>query len=368
MEEYKLFIGSPSDVQEEREIIEDIVNKMNDFYEPFDVPKLKLISLKTNVRSKIGHLESQKVIDKQIDGKYNVFIGILWKKFGTKTGNYDSGTEQEFYNAYSKYEENPKSMEIMFYFCERTPEFSEIDGNQLALVQKFRKKLEDNNGLYKTYSSIEEFKETIKNDLKLLVTEKNIDFEESLENEEFEDKNDGLIDLMEEYEENFSDATLEMEYLTTDINKAEHELTTLNNQNKDTSNRDIMKKYFNSVSIPISELAENVNSRGDIIVTHLNEGITTLNSIIDIHGDFILNKNEIEKTEKSMNYCYDSIEELNTSIIELLNILRPVQPITTKFSKSKKELDKSVNTFLNRLIAIQKVIAECKTHLIQFKE
>lgn len=368
MKEYNIFIGSPNDVQEEREIIEDIINEMNDLYEPLDIPKLKLINLKTDVRSKIGHLESQKVIDKQIEGKYNVFIGILWKKFGTKTENYDSGTEQEFYNAYSKYEENPKSMEIMFYFCERAPNFSEIDGNQLALVQKFRKMLEDNKGLYKTYSSIEEFKETIKNDLKLLVTEKNIDFEESLENEKFEEKNDGLIDLMEEYEENFSDAILEMQYLTTDINKSEHELTTLNNQNKDISNRDIMKKYFNNVSIPISELAENVNARGDIIVTHLNKGIDTLNSIITIHGDFILNNNEIEKTEKSMHHSYNAIEELNTSIIELLKILRPIQPITTKFSRSKNELDKSLNTFLTKLIAIQKVIDESKTHLLEFKE
>lgn len=366
MDEYAIFIGSPSDVQEEREIIEEIINEMNDLYEHLDVPKLKLISLKTDVRSKIGDFEGQKVIDKQIDGKYNVFIGILWKKFGTKTENYDSGTEQEFYNAYSRYKENPKSMEIMFYFCERTPDFSEIDGEQLASVQKFRKNLEDNKGLYKTYSSLEEFRDTIKNDLKLLVTEKNIDFEEV--SEELEEKDDGLIDLMEKFEDSFGDATLEMEYLTTDIHKAERDLTTLNEQNKDTNNRDIVKKYFNSASLPITELAENVDSRGSIVVNHLNDGIDTFNYIIDIHGDFILNNAEIENTEKSMNYCYDSIEELNKSIIDLLNIVRPIQPITTKFSRSKRRLEKSLETFLKRLTAIQKVIKESETHLLEFEE
>lgn len=368
MEGHNIFIGSPSDVQKEREIIEGIINEMNGYYEHFDVPKLNLISLKTDVRSKIGNLEGQNVIDKQINGKYNVFIGILWKKFGTKTENYDSGTEQEFYNAFSKYEENPKSMEIMFYFCERTPKFSEIDGEQLALVQKFRKKLEDKKGLYKTYSSIEEFEEIIKNDLKLLVTEKNIDFEESSENEEFEEENDGLIDLMEEFEENFNDATLEMEYLTVDIHKSEKELNILNEQNKDNSNRDIVKKYFNTVSMPITELAENVDTRGNTIVNSLNEGIETFNSIIDIHGNFILNNEEIEKTEKSMNECYNSIEELNVAIIDVLNIIRPIQPITTKFSRSKKKLEKSLNTFLRRLVAIQKVIDESNNHLLEYKK
>ena len=367
MDEYKIFIGSPSDVQEEREIIEDIIDEMNDLYEHLDVPKLKLISLNTDVRSKIGNIEGQSVIDKQIEGKYNVFIGILWKKFGTKTENYDSGTEQEFYNAYSKYEEDPKSMEIMFYFCERTAKLSEIDGEQLALVQKFRKKLEDKKGLYKTYSTLEEFKKTIKNDLKLLVSEKDIVFEDS-ENEELEEENDGLIDLVEKFEDEFNDATLEMEYLTTDIHKAERDLTALNEQNKDASNRDIAKKYFNSASIPITELAENIDSRGTIVVNHLNYGIDTFNSILETHGDFILNNDEIIKTEKSMDYCYDSIEELNKSIIGLLNIVRPIQPITTKFSRSKKKLEKSLETFLKRLTAIQNVINESKTHLLEFKE
>lgn len=365
MDEYEIFIGSPTDVQEEREIIEEIIDEMNDFYEPLNMSKLKLINLKTDVRSKIGNFEGQSVVDKQVDG-YNVFIGILWKKFGTKTENYDSGTEQEFYNAYSKYEENPKSMEIMFYFCERTAEFSEIDGEQLALVQKFRKNLEDKKGLYKTYSSIEEFRKIIKSDLIKLVTEKNIDFEET--SEELEEENDGLIDLMEKFENNFNDATLEMEYLTTDILQAEKDLTTLNEQNKDANNRDIMKKYFNSVSLPINELGENVDSRGATIVAHLNEGIDTFNSIIDIHGDFILNNEEIGMTEKSMNECYDSIEELNNSIIDLLNIMKPIQPITTKFSRSKKKLEKSLNTFLTRLTAIQNVIKESETRLLEFKE
>lgn len=365
MDEYEIFIGSPTDVQEEREIIEEIIDEMNDFYEPLNMSKLKLINLKTDVRSKIGNFEGQSVIDKQVDG-YNVFIGILWKKFGTKTENYDSGTEQEFYNAYSKYEENPKSMEIMFYFCERTAEFSEIDGEQLALVQKFRKNLEDKKGLYKTYSSIEEFRKIIKSDLIKLVTEKNIDFEET--SEELEEENDGLIDLMEKFENNYNDATLEMEYLTTDILQAEKDLTALNEQNNDANNRDIMKKYFNSVSVPINELSENIDSRGTTIVTHLNEGIDTFNSIIDIHGDFILNNNEIKKTEKSMNECYDSIEELNMSVIDLLNIMKPIQPITTKFSRSKKKLEKSLNTFLTRLTAIQNVIEESKTRLLEFKE
>lgn len=120
--------------------------------------------------------------------------------------------------------------------------------------------------------------------------------------------------------------------------------------------------------MPITELAENVDTRGNTIVNSLNEGIETFNSIIDIHGNFILNNEEIEKTEKSMNECYNSIEELNVAIIDVLNIIRPIQPITTKFSRSKKKLEKSLNTFLRRLVAIQKVIDESNNHLLEYKK
>jgi len=47
---------------------------------------------------------------------YDIFIGILWKKFGTLTGRACSGTEEEFNRAYERYKENPSKLRIMFYF------------------------------------------------------------------------------------------------------------------------------------------------------------------------------------------------------------------------------------------------------------
>lgn len=366
MEEYRIFIGSPSDVWEERKIIEEVIEEMNEYYEHLDVPKLKLISLKKDVRSKIGNFEGQSVIDKQINDKYNVFIGILWKKFGTKTENYDSGTEQEFYIAFEKYEKDPKTMEIMFYFCERNVDFNEIDGEQLALVQKFRKNLGDK-GLYKTYSSIEDFKEMIKNDLIILIKERNIDFEDASYKDELE-VNDGLIDLLEDFNSSFNKSILEMEYLTVDIYETERNLNELTVKNNDSQNIDVMKKYFNSVAVPINEFSDKVDSHGMMIVDYLNEGIGYFNSLINIHGDFILNNNQIDSTLDAMGGCYNSIKELDNAINDLLKIMNGLQPITTIFSKSKRRLVKSLNTFLRRLMAIQKVIKESEAKLLEFKK
>ena len=58
----------------------------------------------------------QGIINKQI-GEYDIFIGMMWKRFGTPTGKAGSGTEEEFRLAY-EYWETTKSVMILFYFCQ----------------------------------------------------------------------------------------------------------------------------------------------------------------------------------------------------------------------------------------------------------
>ena len=155
MKEYTIFISSPDDVKEERNIIENAINETNRYYRHDEkIPKLNLIKLETDVRSIITNQEAQTVIDKQIEGKYNVFIGILWKKFGTPTEKYGSGTEQEFYNAYNKHLEDPNSMDLMFYFCTKDLIFKDVNVEQLASVEKFKKELQNKKGFNNVNQSL----------------------------------------------------------------------------------------------------------------------------------------------------------------------------------------------------------------------
>ncbi len=50
--------------------------------------------------------DSQDVINKQIGSDYHIFVGIMWKKFGTETKRAGSGTEEEFSLAYDRYKKN----------------------------------------------------------------------------------------------------------------------------------------------------------------------------------------------------------------------------------------------------------------------
>lgn len=130
------------------------------------------MDLETSVRPRINGQEPQAVIDEQLDGRFDVFIGIFWKKFGTPTEKYGSGTEQEFYNAWNKHQEDSESMEILFYFCKRLPKTSdELDGEQFTKVMNFKKEI-SRRGFFKEYDSFDNFEKMVKNDLRNFVLEK----------------------------------------------------------------------------------------------------------------------------------------------------------------------------------------------------
>lgn len=196
----RVFVGAPSDVNNEREIIKKVINTMNKFYRGTEYSKFDLIELKKDVRSDIGSgLEAQEIIDSKVSGNYDLFIGILWKKFGTPTKKYDSGTQQEFENALKS------DAHVMFYFSKLPAAPDEIDPKQLEKVLNFKKSIQDE-GLYFEYSSLEEFEELITNNLRILAIEKNKKTKKDSENEEEKkDEEKSMFELIESTLNNFKE-------------------------------------------------------------------------------------------------------------------------------------------------------------------
>lgn len=362
MKEFTIFIGSPDDVKEEREIIEEVIADTNKYYEHDEkIPSLKLIKLGTDVRSMIVNQEAQTVIDKQIEGKYNVFIGVLWKKFGSPTEEYNSGTEQEFYNAYNKHLENPNSMDIMFYFCTKVPSsMKEINGKQYTAVENFKSELQKNKGLYKEYSNTDEFKEIIKSDLIKLVTEK-ITFEDSDETYE----NDGLLDLIDDYFDNFNKSKLEMELLSKDLYNSANRLNRLNTTNMKT--REETRNYFNTASETLDNISNDLNEHSPIIIETFTLGINSFNSLIKFHGDLI-SETELTETINGIHSACSEIDKVNINIEELIKQIDNTRQMTNKFSKSKKVLIKNLKQFKNELTKIKKEMRKSESNLFEIEE
>jgi hypothetical protein len=81
------------------------------------------------------------VINQQV-GNYDIFVGILWKRFGTPTGKAESGTEEEFNIAYANWQQF-KRPRILFYFSQVSYTIQNpSEALQLSNVLNFRTELQ----------------------------------------------------------------------------------------------------------------------------------------------------------------------------------------------------------------------------------
>src|SRR5258706_4385865 len=96
-----VFISCPSDMVEERAVIRAAVDEVNSVLEPNKI-LLRAIDWENDLVPGIGP-DPQLVINSQIQGNYDIYLGILGARFGTRTSRAGSGTEEEFRNALELY-------------------------------------------------------------------------------------------------------------------------------------------------------------------------------------------------------------------------------------------------------------------------
>lgn len=159
----RVFIVSPGDVSEERDIASYIVSEVNRMFgNPLDI-QLESIRWETHTWPDVGE-DAQDVINKQI-GEFDILVGVMWKHFGTPTKRAKSGTGEEFERAYQLFKKYGRPR-IMFYF-RKTP-FYPKDINEISQFRKvtqFRKKLEKLGVLYGTYQTPIEFERYLREHL-----------------------------------------------------------------------------------------------------------------------------------------------------------------------------------------------------------
>lgn len=136
---YRIFLSSPNDVKTEKRVMERIVNEVNITHgDPLGY-RIELVRWETHAAPGVGR--PQQIITELI-GDYDIYVGIMWRRFGTPTGVAGSGTEEEFQNAYQAWEQNSR-IQLMFYFCQKPfmpKKVEELD--QIRQVLLFRQGME----------------------------------------------------------------------------------------------------------------------------------------------------------------------------------------------------------------------------------
>lgn len=169
MKKLRIFVASPSDVNQERDIVSLVVEELRRSIGELMKVELETIRWETHTWPDIGD-DAQDVINKQIS-EYDLLVGMMWKRYGTATKRASSGTGEEFERAYEFFRKyhRPK---IMFYF--RTTPFysaSPTDISQFRKVIQFRRKIEKLGVYYREYGDILEFERRLREQLSRQIIE-----------------------------------------------------------------------------------------------------------------------------------------------------------------------------------------------------
>lgn len=172
----RIFLAFTSDLEKERKKLKAVIESLSRIAESQGLI-LELIDWRQAVPN-LGR--PQEEIFKQTKPEsWDVFVGILWHRFGTPPGAHNSstgkafasGVEEEFKAAaelWNKYGQ-PR---VIFYRCGRNPPLSALDPEEFKKVKGFFDEFAANRshpGLYQTYKTVAEFERMVRDHLEQII-------------------------------------------------------------------------------------------------------------------------------------------------------------------------------------------------------
>jgi len=236
--------------------------------------------------------DPQAAINAQLADEYDIFIGIMGARFGTPTQRAESGTEEEFERARSRFEKNPDDVSVMFYFKDAPPSsLSKIDPKQLDRVQAFRKRVESI-GLIRVFKSRDEFARL----LRIHLTHEAQTWKGRLKKKDFrgeqfsllpvapaeaapstiEDVDEGYLDLIERGEEGFQNLARTMERVA----GAMREITERTNERRIEIDQINLRAVETNAPLDLKAIKRATNQ----IATALEEFVARLNAEVPIYS------------------------------------------------------------------------------------
>lgn len=163
LKEIRIFLASPEDVMADRKKAIEIINEVDRNVANNKGLHLRAITWE-DVTPDLGRPE-QVILDQISMDEIDLFVGIMWKSFGSPTGKiFESGTEEEFHVAYDEWKRK-RAPRIMFYFnisSDLLPSKAEVESYRKVL--NFKSTISEK-GLYKEYRGPGEFSDLFRQDL-----------------------------------------------------------------------------------------------------------------------------------------------------------------------------------------------------------
>lgn len=156
---YSVLVSCPGDVLDYMEAIEESVGNFNRTFGPINNIEVAIKHWSTDSYPQSGD-RPQELLNKQLVRDCDAAIAIFWTRFGSPTGKYDSGTEEEIEEMLAM------GKQVFMYFLEAPVTPSDLNMHQYQKVLDFKENYKDK-GIYATVKDKHEFQRELTNHLGL---------------------------------------------------------------------------------------------------------------------------------------------------------------------------------------------------------
>ncbi len=312
-----VFVASPANMAEERAHLEDIVSELNITWSSSLGIRLELLKWETHSHAAIG-TDAQSVINAQIPSDYDIFVGLMGSKFGTPTSRFGSGTEEEFERARQRFESDPGSIEVMFYFKDVpfTPNLADLE--EIRKVLEFREKISGHGALYFTFDSSDSFEKLLRVHLsrKVQSFRKNVSGanpEKStplVQIESQEEEEVGFLDAIESVESHLSvmaDSTGAIGSAISELGSRMHEraaeIEKIPKDQNGNPDRRLAKKITSATALDFSRFSEVTDATLPLYKNSFSDSMSALVRLAELSVDF----SSSDKHEDQKKIIADSI-------------------------------------------------------------
>jgi len=373
-----IFVASPSDVAPERSRLADVIAELNRSWSQTLGVRLEMIGWETHVNPGFG-TDPQDVINSQIPQDYDLFIGIMWHRFGTPTPRAGSGTEEEFTRAKARWDSDNPTVELMFYFkCEQVP-IKQLDGKQLAKVQEFKGTLGEQGGLYWEFDSTEDFEKLLRTQLSRVVQRWHEKTKEKSRPVVMNDKQTtamaaapseteevGLLELGDDLQDNMQHATEALQRIldaTNDIasKMSEHAKIVERMNSTGTNSPQEMKRVTSRAATDMSEYAERLKADRPIVASRMEAGLDSLTKAVSLFPDFATTSETYEVARSllsSVEHMGNVLSETKGSTQGFLAAVTSIPRLTTELNKGKRLMKTELGNLVGMLESQEQVISQ----------
>lgn len=370
-----VFVASPDDVGDERTRLEEVIEEFNLTWSRVFGVRLDLIRWETHSYPGVGS-DAQDVINKQIPEDYDIFIGIMWCRYGTPTGRAGSGTIEEFERAKTRYDANPESLKIMIYFKDELISPSCIDSDQFKKVNDFKKSLGDEGVLYWNFTGQEQFAKLVRLHLTrqvqswksqieqvstIKVAGKQTKQEAKPPCQETSEDDLGLFEVMDTLNDQFSKLNTISEHIIDAIgdvgdkmNQRTNEMNLLPRDSQGNANTVAVKRLISFTASDMDEFTARMETELPIFSNALNEGMNALIRVCSLSVDLDTEENAAERRNERLEEITSLLEVFTNSkgpMLEFRETVARLPRLTSDLNRAKRRvvsvIDRLIDEFSN---------------------